>query len=258
MKDKVKKEKTKVDKKEKVKLNSEKIRERDKKIEVIKTGLLIMTVFLIVVYFLLVSFYEGGNFTISLDPEFAQKSGLVIYENNSEDDKRILKATSADFIDNISVKWLPKDFIDNISVKWLPKDIHQRGGGSLNGENYFAYSFYIENKGSDVVNYWYEVVIDDVIKNADEAIRVMIYRNDDMKLYAKANSKTGEPEEGTTPFYSEKEVAVEQRSDFQSGDVDKMTIVVFVEGDDPDCLDNIIGGEMKMHMDIKEEHIKQE
>ena len=95
MKDKVKKEKTKVDKKEKVKLNSEKIRERDKKIEVIKTGLLIMTLFLIVVYFLLVSFYEGGNFTISLDPDFAQKSGLVIYENNSEDDKRILKATSA-------------------------------------------------------------------------------------------------------------------------------------------------------------------
>ena len=245
MKDKVKKGNTKVDKKEKVKLNSEKIRDRDKKIEVIKTGLLIMTLFLIVVYFLLVSFYEGGNFTISLDPDFAQKSGLVIYENNSEDDKRILKATSA-------------DFIDNISVKWLPKDIHQRGGGSLNGENYFAYSFYIENKGSNVVNYWYEVVIDDVIKNADEAIRVMIYRNDDMKLYAKANSKTGEPEEGTTPFYSEKEVAVEQRSDFQSGDVDKMTIVVFVEGDDPDCLDNIIGGEMKMHMDIKEEHIKQE
>ena len=172
MKDKVKKEKTKVDKKEKVKLNSEKIRERDKKIEVIKTGLLIMTLFLIVVYFLLVSFYEGGNFTISLDPDFAQKSGLVIYENNSEDDKRILKATSA-------------DFIDNISVKWLPKDIHQRGGGSLNGENYFAYSFYIENKGSNVVNYWYEIVIDDVIKNADEAVRVMIYRNDDMKLYAK-------------------------------------------------------------------------
>ena len=127
-----------------------------------------MTLFLIVVYFLLVSFYEGGNFTISLDPDFAQKSGLVIYENNSEDDKRILKATSA-------------DFIDNISVKWLPKDIHQRGGGSLNGENYFAYSFYIENKGSNVVNYWYEIVIDDVIKNADEAVRVMIYRNDDMK-----------------------------------------------------------------------------
>ncbi len=228
-----------------VKLNSEKILERDRKINVIKTSLLIMTLFLIIIYFLLVSFYEGGNFTISLDPNFAQKSGLVMYEKDENDDKRILKA-------------IPSDFIDNISVKWLPKDINQQEGGSHNGENYFAYSFFIKNKGSEIVNYWYEILIDDVIKNADEAVRVMIYRNDEQKIYAKINSKTGQPEEGTTPFYSNKEVAVEQRKDFKPGDVDKFTIVVFVEGDDPDCLDNIIGGEMKMHMDITEEHILQE
>ena len=204
-----------------------------------------MTLFLIIIYFLLISFYEGGNFTISLDPSFAQKSGLVMFESEENDDKRILKAT-------------PADFIDNISIKWLPSDINKQGTGSHNGENYFAYSFFIKNKGSETVHYWYEIIIDDVIKNADEAIRVIIYRNDDRKVYAKINSKTGEPEEGTTSFYSEKEVAVEQRQDFKPGEVDKFTIVVFVEGDDPDCLDNIIGGEMKMHMDITEEHIVQE
>ena len=84
-----------------------------------------------------------------------------------------------------------------------------------------------------------------------------MYRNDDMKLYAKANKKTGEAEEGTTVFYSDKEVAVEQRKGFNPGDVDKFTVVVFVEGDDPECLDEIVGGEMKMHMEITEEHIKQ-
>ena len=230
---------------EKVILNSEKIRDRERKINAIKLSLLIMTLFLIIIYFLLTAFYEGGSFTISLDPSFAQKSGLVMFESTEGDDKRILKATRA-------------DFIDNISVKWIPKDINKQGEGSHNGENYLAYSFYIKNKGSEVVNYWYEIVIDDVIKNADEAIRVMLYRNDDMTLYAKANKKTGEAEEGTTTFFSDKEVAVAQRAGFAPGDVDKFTIVVFVEGDDPDCLDEIIGGEMKMHMDIKEEHIKQE
>ena len=241
----MKKKEKKVEKdNEKIILNSEKIRERERKISVIKLGLAIMTLFLIIIYFLLTAFYEGGSFTVSLDPAFAQKSGLVMFESLDGEDKRVLKAT-------------PADFIDNISIKWLPKDINKQGEGSHNGENYFAYSFYIKNKGSEVVNYWYEIVIDDVIKNADEAVRVMVYRNDDMTLYAKANSKTGEPEEGTTPFYSEKEVAVEQRKDFSPGDMDKFTIVVFVEGDDPDCLDNIIGGEMKMHMDITEEHIKQ-
>ena len=33
------------------------------------------------------------------------------------------------------------------------------------------------------------------------------------------------------------------------------TIVIYLEGDDPDCIDSLIGGEMKMHMDITEEHI---
>ena len=41
------------------------------------------------------------------------------------------------------------------------------------------------------------------------------------------------------------------------GDVDKYTIVIFLEGDDPDCLNNLIGGEIKMHMDITEEHIEE-
>lgn len=230
--------------KERVILNSEKIRDRERKISAIKLGLVIMTLFLIIIYFLLVAFYEGGSFTVSLDPAFAQKSGLVMFESQDGEDKRILKAKTA-------------DFIDNISVKWLPKDINNQGEGSHNGENYFAYSFYVKNKGSEVINYWYEIIIDDVIRNADEAIRVMVYRNDDMKLYAKANKKTGEAEEGTTVFYSDKEVAVEQRKGFSPGDVDKFTVVVFVEGDDSDCLDEIIGGEMKMHMEITEEHIKQ-
>ena len=43
----------------------------------------------------------------------------------------------------------------------------------------------------------------------------------------------------------------------KSGDIDKFTIVIFLEGDDPDCTDELIGGEMKMHMDITEEHINE-
>ena len=229
---------------ESVKLNSQKIRERDIKINAIKLGLIIMALFLIIIYFLLTAFYEGGDFTVSLDPAFAQKSGLIMYEKDGDEDKRILKAKKA-------------EFIDNISIKWIPQDINKQGEGSHNGDNYLAYSFYIKNKGSDVINYWYEIIIDDVIKNADEAIRVMLYRNDEQTVYAKASSKTGEAEPGTKMLYSDKEVAVEQRKDFQPGEVDKFTIVVFIEGDDPECLDNLIGGEMKMHMDITEEHIAQ-
>ena len=230
----------------KIKLNSEKIREREKKIKVIKIGILIMLLFLITLYFILRVTYETGNFTITLDENFSKKSGLIMYEKlNEKEERKILKAKKA-------------DFIDNISVKWLPENLNKEAEGSHNGENYLAYSFYVENKGAETINYWYEIIIDDVIRNVDKAARILVYRNDDKTIYAKANEKTGEPEEGTKKFYSKKEVLVEGRKDFKPGEIDKFTIVIFIEGDDPDCIDELIGGELKTHMEITEEHIKQQ
>lgn len=233
-------------KEKKVRLNSEKIKLREQRIKHIKLGVLIIILFLTILYFLLSIAYEGGNFTVSLDENFAKKSGLVMYESKeTKEDKRVLKAEQA-------------DYIDNISVKWLPENIDNEAEGSHNGDNYLAYTFYLENKGSETINYWYEILIDDVIKNVDRAIRVMVYRNGERTIYAKANEATGEAEEGTKKFYSNKEVLVEGRQDFMPGEVDKFTIVIYIEGDDPDCIDALIGGEMKMHMEITEEHIKQE
>lgn len=229
--------------KEKVKLNSERVRERNKKIRVIRLSILIMLMALILMYFLLRIVFETGYFTVLLDAEFAQKSGLVMYEKLAEKEHRkILKATRV-------------DFMDNISVKWLSDNLNNAGEGSHNGENYLAYTFYVENQGSDPINYWYQILVDDVIKNVDKAIRVMVYRNDEKIIYARPNERTGEAEYGTEKFYSDLEVVVKCRENFQPGDIDKFTIVIYLEGDDPDCIDALIGGEMKMHMDITEEHI---
>ena len=109
----------------------------------------------------------------------------------------------------------------------------------------------------ETIHYWYKIMIDDVVKNVDEAIRVAVYLNGDKKVYAKANSNTAEPERDTIAFKNTEEIMLEQRKDFKSGDVDKFTIVIWIEGDDPDCIDPLIGGEMKMHMVITEEHIQQ-
>ena len=228
-----------------VKLLSEKMKERDKKIRVVKIAILIMALFLIIIYFILRVFLETGDFTISLDQEFAKSEGIIMYENSSNKiDRRILKAQKV-------------EFMDNISVKWLPQDIDKTGEGAHNGDNYLAYSFYLENKGAEIVNYWYEVKIDEVIKNVDEAVRIAIYRNGERTIYAKPNSRTGEAEDGTTKFYSASSVCVEPRRDFKPGDIDRFTIVIFIEGDDPEYQDNLIGGEMKMHMDITQERIDQ-
>lgn len=229
-------------KKEKIVLKSEKIRRREKNIKVVRIGLIITVLFLIIIYFLLKIIYETGAFTISLDPQLEMKSGIIMYEKLAEkDEKKILKAQKL-------------EVMDNISVDWLPKNIDSEAEGGHNGENYIAYTFYLENKGADDVNYWYRIVVDDVIKNIDKAVRVMVYRNDEKTIYGKLASN-GNAETGTTPFYSDSVVTLQNRKGFKPNDIDKFTIVIWIEGDDPDCIDSLIGGEMKMHMEITEEHL---
>ena len=234
--------------KEKITLNSEKVKKREQRIKILKITILLILLFLIILYFILRVIYDLGDFTVSLDPQLADKSGLVMYEHLADkQEKKILKAEKLEYMDNICVQWLP----DNISD----------GEGSHNGANYLAYSFYLENQGVEPINYWYKIVSDDVIKNVDKAIRIMVIRNDEKIVYAKPNERTGEAEGGesepTEKFYSNTELVLKQRASMQPGDIDKFTIVIFLEGDDPDCTDELIGGEMKMHMDITEEHIAQ-
>ncbi|MGN1352353.1 MAG: hypothetical protein ACI4VE_06275 [Clostridia bacterium] len=229
--------------KEVSRLDSEKLKNRERKVRIIKLALLIIALFLMIIYFLLRLFYEGGAFTITLDEELARRSGLVMYEKLSEkNEKKILK------VDEL-------EFVDNISINWLPENIDEEGEGTHNGPNYIAYTFYIENKGADTINYWYKIVVDDVIKDVDKAIRVMVFRNGEKTVYAKANERTGAQEIGTVQFKDNLTVVEKQRTEFKVGDIDKFTIVIWVEGDDPDCVDALIGGMMKMHMDITEEHV---
>ena len=123
-----------------------------------------------------------------LDSNETLKSGLAIFDSlNNSHGKRKLSAT-------------PIKFMDNISYKWIPEDVDIEADGPHNGQNYIAYSFYVENQGDEVLNYHYEVIVDDVIKNVDEAIRIRIYRNGEDTTYAKRNFIDDKPEENTVPF----------------------------------------------------------
>ena len=192
-------------------------------------------------FMLLSLVYNGGDFTISLSKNLASSQGIILYNNS----------VSKDSVTKLSADKL--EYMDNISVNWIPENIHEESEGPHNGNNYIAYTFFIENQGEASINYWYTVVIDDVIKNVDTAVRVMIYRNGEKTVYAKINADTNEPEANTKPFYNEEIAVLEKVVDFKVGDVDKYTIVIWLEGNDPDCTNNIIGGEIKMHMEINEE-----
>ena len=222
-----------------------KISKRDKRINKIRFYLFLILMFLLIVYLVLKVIYTGGRFTITLDEAGNASADLVIYEHlENKNYKRMLTADTL-------------EYLTNISVKWIPQDIDTEAEGGHNGDNYIAYTFYIENQGPATINYWYEIMVDDVIKNVDEAIRVMVFVNGEKTIYAKANRRTGLAEQGTETFYSAESVALKKRANFKPDDIDRITLVIWVEGDDPECIDDLIGGEMKMHMVISEEYIKQ-
>ena len=104
-----------------------------------------LLIFLILLYVVLDIIYTQGKFTITLDSNETLESGLVIYDSlNNSHGKRKLEAT-------------PLVFMDNISYRWIPANVNTEADGSHNGQNYIAYSFYVENQGDEVLNYHYEL-----------------------------------------------------------------------------------------------------
>lgn len=54
----------------------------------------------------------------------------------------------------------------------------------------------------------------------------------------------------TTPFASEKIVTTGLREGIKNGEYDKYTVVIWYEGEDPECTDDIIGGWVECYMDF--------
>ena len=228
-------------------VSADKVKRRKQFAKIVRLSLLILLLFLIALYVVLAIIYGTGKFTISLDSNKTFKKGLAIYDDlNNPISQRKLEADSIKFMDNISYKWLPAD-IDSDKM-----------GGAHNGDSYIAYTFFVENQSDQILNYWYEVVVDDVIKHVDDAIRIRIYHNGKATTYAKKSSLDNEPEDGTVPFKeipdAKSTIILEKVEGLMPEKRDRITIVVWLEGDDPECTDPLIGGELKMHMIIAGNH----
>ncbi len=211
---------------------------------IVKIIFLLLLIVISIIYLFLYIVFQGGRFTVTLDKNLSNRKSIFLSEDGKFKGKT--RELYANTIDNM----------DNISIKWLPDNLDTEATGAHNGENYIAYTFYVINAGKETVNYWYEIDVDDTIKNVDEAIRIMVIRNGEEVVYAKKSAIDGSAEEGTKKFVSKTIAVLEQRKKLKANAKDRFTVVVWIEGDDPECTNALLGGEIKMHMDITEEHIK--
>lgn len=204
-----------------------------------KLRLLALGLILLVAILFIASFMQEkmGNFTINLNRLELFRKGIAISA-----DSEFTKPTA-----RLVASAVPE--ATNISISDLPSDLDLVDGGH-NGLNYMAYTYYVRNAGKMDVGYTATLNLDSCSKGAEEAVRVAVWRNGERHLYAEPSS-SGAPEQGCENFLSHNLVCMFNEEEFLVGNVDKYTIVIWLEGDDPECVDAIVGGSVQFSMDIQ-------
>lgn len=245
-----------------------------------RAGVALVVIILVLFLLWLVSWLLTtiGDLVISVDSG-AAKRGISISE--SADGEGSTLKLSANMVREVT----------NITYDWLPATLDLEAEGTHNGRNYLAYTFYLTNNGRETLEYQSLLKSVRAAKDADEACRVMIYKNGEPEVFAKQNrgltTSDGSPEafeqifkkvipENYTPptkeeieeaagrpqnkelvDHTDEEIVIQPFIDdttvfdtsyegLEPGQTDKYTIVMWIEGEDPECLDVIRDGYVKL------------
>ena len=191
---------------------------------------------LVVLFLVSMLITKWGDLVIEIDRPL-QNKGIVLSTDPKFETKQV--ALSAKQVQNVT----------NITYSWLPTDLDTSKDGEHNGKNYVAYTFYCRNEGDEALDYKAVLDITGVAKSADEACRVMVYKNGAANIYAKPQyTDRSKAEQDTTMFVDDKIVMTTTSKGFKPNDVDKYTIVIWIEGADAECVDEIRDGWVRMKM----------
>ena len=100
----------------------------------------------------------------------------------------------------------------------------------------------------------YAINISNVTNGLDEAIRIRLYVDGEYTNYAKVKSDGTGPERGAQEFYNDTIAVYRRIENFAPQEIIKFTVVIWLEGNDIDCLDWMIGGKLKADMFINIVH----
>lgn len=179
-----------------------------------------------------------------------QWGDLVISIGDLRDGKTIMLFESGDFDKGtVTLNGGVVKEVTNITKSWLPTNLNDEADGQHNGENYLAYTFYLKNTGDKDLDYETVMNVTGVSKSADEAVRIMIYKNGEESVYAKGRyDDRDEPEPDAIKWEDDTHVLRDTSAHLDAGAADKYTVVIWCEGNDPECVDAIRGGHVRANM----------
>lgn len=198
-----------------------------------------------IVYLVSVMYTRFGGFTVSVNKYQNLKYGLSLSETKDfSKPTSMLNCKATELITNIDGKTL-----DNIDFGAVD--------GNNSGNNYLCYNFYLKNVGTESVSFEYSIIITNMTLGIEKAVRVRLitkYNNEDQVIrdYARAAGvdDVGNviPEENTIPFYTKNIIMEDSVENSTSNDIMKFTVVIWLEGNDLECVDDILGGEFQIDM----------
>jgi hypothetical protein len=202
---------------------------------------------------------------------FSGKGSFVIKTIGPNGSDKLISLSETEGFSNSTTTHKCKqiDKMDNIPLEWLPSLDELGKDGSRNGDNYLAYTFYIMNSGKGSLDYNAKINITGETKQISKAIRVMVIHDGVPEIYARSTDDgaseafptkeviekvfpegTARPE-GCLSFPSDKVAYDKTVTDMEEGKVEKHTVVVWLEGEDPECVNDVLGGVMNLEMNFE-------
>ncbi len=211
---------------------------------------------------------------------FYTQSGEFIIRVDHSGEKRLVISDTTDFSEElISLNGTAIPDADNISIFNIDTQVAEIDGDH-NGPDYVAYTFYVKNISYDPITYTYTLSIQHSTKGIDEATWVLLYHNGQQQILAKESRSGGSESQSSEyefpfredagnaeqysyneetgiytltakPFTSSKIVTTAEREELQPQEYDKFTVVIWLEGEDPECVNDILGGSIEMMMKLR-------
>lgn len=223
------------------------------RIRITKWVLLALLLFVIILYLLFIFFStdgdgkgdgdDYGDFTVKVSDRLRNLISLS-EDEGFEGATTILKGTSVHNMWHCTRDWIPEDI----------QDLSEGGAHNSDDPSYLAYTFYIKNCSDEDIKYTYNLELTDkqITRELDalDAIRVMFIFEGDKTVWANP-SKDGTPLESDTLEFSPEPQLLEQKDVLiKAGAVKKVTVVMWLEGTDPECVNDIWNNSLKFQMNI--------
>lgn len=226
-----------------------------------------------------------GLFTINMSQGMFREGYALSEEISFEKSTGNLFCEPALDVPCISIVQIPEDIYDN--TVWENPEAGSEAE-KYQELGCFYYTFYIRNEGESTTGYTWSLDITSEDKNVGDALWVMVFEDDEVTFYARADQE-GQPQmlpeigdnrgykkapfmdiaknpeqyevlketEAFTyyrihpePFLSDSKVATGQQEEVAPQEIHKYTVVLWLEGDDPDCTDDLIGGHAGLSMNF--------